>query len=196
MTSLALIDVDEQASKQKGRLFDFNFWKERVQKRYKRNLKKGYLAEHAMAVYLVELANVKNLDKLIRWCSKRGLVVYFKRHENGTYNECYKSITIAANASPIKQVVYILHECGHHLIHQHPGDPNRFLMGYDQTDPCITRTFQHRLACLEEEMEAWQRGRNLAKKLKLRINDDVLELIRINCLKSYAKWAVNKKCRK
>ena len=69
-------------------------------------------------------------------------------------------------------------------------------MGYDQTDPCITRTFQHRLACLEEEMEAWQRGRNLAKKLKLRINDDVLELIRINCLKSYAKWAVNKKCRK
>jgi len=42
-------------------------------------------------------------------------------------------------------------------------------------------------------MEAWQRGRNLAKKLRLRIDDDALEYIRINCLKSYVKWAVSKK---
>jgi len=188
-----LTSVAEQAAKQKGRLFDLNFWKERVQKRYKSNIKKGYTPDYAMAVYLVELANVKNLDKLVKWCTKRGLTVYFKRHENGTYDECFKSIMIAANASPIKQVVYLLHECGHHLIHQHPGEPNRFLMGYDQTDPHITCTFQHRLACLEEEMEAWQRGRNLAKKLKLRIDEDVLELMRINCLKSYIKWTVRKK---
>jgi len=46
---------------------------------------------------------------------------------------------------------------------------------------------------LEEEMEAWQRGRNLAKKLKLRIDEDVLDLIRTNCLKSYVKWSVRQK---
>ncbi|NBP04207.1 MAG: hypothetical protein EBU90_29780 [Proteobacteria bacterium] len=193
MTSPNLTCASEQASRQRGRLFDLSFWRERVEKRRKRAIERGMSEAFAMQQYLGEMACVRDLDRLIKWCTKRGLTVYFKKHENGTYDEYYKSIMIAANASPAKQVVYLLHECGHHLIHQHPGEPNRFAMGYDQTDPRITHTFQHRLACLEEEMEAWQRGRNLAKKLKLRIDDDALEYIRINCLKSYVKWAVSKK---
>ena len=66
-------------------------------------------------------------------------------------------------------------------------------MGYGQTDAAITRTFQHRLACLEEEIEAWHRGRNLAKKLKLRIDEDIIDFIRVDCLKSYIKWTVKMK---
>lgn len=182
----------EQAAKQKGRLFDFDFWKERVEKRRKSAIARGMPEEYAVKQYLGEMICVRNLQKLVNWCTKRGLVVYFKRHENGTYDERFKSIMIAANASPAKQVIYLLHECGHHLIYQHPGEPNRFFMGYAQTDPQITRTFQHKLACLEEEMEAWQRGRNLAKKLKLRIDEFALEAIRINCIKSYIKWSIKK----
>lgn len=183
----------EQKSCQKGRKFDINFWKARVENRMARSVAKGVLEFVAMKQYLVDMSCVRDISKLIGWCDRRALTVYFKRHENGTYDSNFKSIMISANASPAKQVIYLLHECGHHLIQQHPGSHNRFDMGYNQTDPAITSKFPSRLACLEEEIEAWQRGRNLAKKLKLRIDDRTLDDVRINCLKSYVKWTINKK---
>ena len=63
-----------------------------------------------------DLVSAKNLSLLVKWCEKRGLTVLFAKHENGTYDECTKTITIAANALPEKQVFYLIHECGHHLI--------------------------------------------------------------------------------
>lgn len=193
MTSTSLVADEEKTSHQKGRKFDLTFWTARVAKQHARLIKKGVSAEFAMKQYLFTMSHVRALNKIICWCDKRGLTVYFRRHENGSYSEAYKSITIAANALPAKQVAYLLHECGHHLISQHASEPNRFLMGYGQTDAAITRTFQHRLACLEEEIEAWHRGRNLAKKLKLRIDEDIIDFIRVDCLKSYIKWTVKMK---
>ena len=193
MTSTSLAADEEKASQQKGRQFDLTFWTARVAKQHARLIKKGDSAEFAMKQYLFTMSHVRALNKIIGWCDKRGLTVYFRRHENGSYSEAYKTITIAANALPAKQVAYLLHECGHHLISQHASEPNRFLMGYGQTDSAITRTFQHRLACLEEEIEAWHRGMNLAKKLKLRFDDDIIDFIRVDCLKSYIKWTVKMK---
>jgi hypothetical protein len=193
MTSTSLAADEEKASQQKGRQFDLTFWTARVAKQHARLIKKGVSAEFAMKQYLFTMSHVRALNKIIGWCDKRGLTVYFRRHENGSYSEAYKTITIAANALPAKQVAYLLHECGHHLISQHASEPNRFLMGYGQTDSAITRTFQHRLACLEEEIEAWHRGMNLAKKLKLRFDDDIIDFIRVDCLKSYIKWTVKMK---
>lgn len=177
----------------RGREFDLNKWRYRADARRARLVKKGYSEELALAQMSYELTVIRSLATLIDWCEKRGLTVLFGKHENGTYDEYYKTIVIAANAHPEKQVFYLLHECGHHLVFSHPGNPNRFEMGYPQTDKEVTRKFQHRLACLEEEMEAWQRGRNLAKKLKLKFNEDNLESLRIHCLGSYVRWACKKK---
>jgi len=177
----------------RGRLFDHDAWRYRADRRRQRLIDRGCSEDFALLEMSRDLVSAKNLSLLVKWCEKRGLTVLFAKHENGTYDECTKTITIAANALPEKQVFYLIHECGHHLINAHPGLPNRFEMGYEQTEKKITRTFQHRLACLEEEMEAWQRGRNLARKLKLKLNEENLEKLRLHCLHSYVKWASRKK---
>lgn len=176
-----------------GRPFDLDVWRYRVDRRRARLVERGYTEGYALERMSRELNAVKNLSTLVEWCGRRGLQVIFAKHENGTYDECACTITIAANASIEKQVFYLIHECGHHLISQHPGDPNRFLAGYNQIDSHVVRTFQHRLACLEEEMEAWQRGRNLAKKLNLKLDEEALEKLRVHCLRTYVNWASKKK---
>lgn len=168
------------------------FWRERAHNRRARLIERGYTSAYANEQLQKDHAAARNLAKLVDWCGKRGLEVLFTRHENGTYDEIDKIILIAANALPEKQVFYLIHECGHHLIHQHPGNPNRFELGYDQTDPEILRRFDHRLACLEEEIEAWQRGRNLARKLRLKLDEEALNQLRVHCLHSYTKWACKK----
>lgn len=168
------------------------FWKERALKRRARLVARGYTSAYASEQLLKDQTSTRNLAKLVDWCYKRGLEVLFTKHENGTYDEVEKLIIIAANALPEKQVFYLIHECGHHLIHQHPGNPNRFELGYNETDPVAMKKFNHRLACLEEEMEAWQRGRNLAKKLRLKLDEEGLNKLRVHCLQSYIRWA-NKK---
>lgn len=177
----------------KGREFVLDEWRHRADRRRASLVRRGYSELYAFQKLSYDLQVIRSLNTLIEWCQKRGLTVLFGKHENGTYDECYRTIVIAANALPEKQVFYLLHECGHHLVFSHPGNPNRFEMGYPQTDKSVTRTFQHRLACLEEEMEAWQRGRSLAKKLKLKFNEVNLEKLRIHCLTTYVKWACKKK---
>lgn len=177
----------------KGSEFDLDKWRYRADRRRARSQERGYSELAALRQLAYDLKVIRSLSILIDWCQKRGLAVLFGKHENGTYNEHYKTIVIAANALPEKQIFYLLHECGHHLVFSHPGDPNRFEMGYSKSDKSVTRTFQHRLACLEEELESWQRGRSLAKKLKLKFNEGNLEKLRIHCLASYVKWSCKKK---
>ena len=54
---------------------------------------------------------MKDLSVLVDWCQRRGLQVIFAKHENGTYDECEGTITIAANASIEKQVFYLFKDC-------------------------------------------------------------------------------------
>ena len=86
-------------------------------------------------------------------------------------------------------MIVLLHECGHHLIGVN-DDHDRFGMGYPQSDPEITKTFHHRVSCLEEEMEAWHRGWKLAKRLNLTVDRDVFDAMRLKCIRSYIKWTV------
>lgn len=176
-----------------GRPFDLDVWRYRADRRRARLVQRGYSEDYALERLSRELRAVKDLSVLVDWCHRRGLQVIFAKHENGTYVELEGMITIAANASIEKQVFYLLHECGHHLISQHPGEPNRFVNGYNQMDSRVIRTFNHRLACLEEEIEAWQRGRNLARKLNLNLNEEILEKLRVHCLRTYVLWASKKK---
>jgi len=116
-------------------------------------------------------------------------LVQFGKKPGGIYNAVEKSITIAGRTAPEKQLYMLLHECGHHLIGFDKCD-ERFGMGYPYVnDPQINATFQHRIACLEEEIEAWHRGWRLAKRLQLDLKRDQFDKVKLECLRTYIKWA-------
>ena len=85
--------------------------------------------------------------------------------------------------------MYLLHECGHHLIGMKEHH-ERFGQGYPLgNDPAVAKTKAHKVACLEEEFEAWHRGWKLARRLGLAITRSDFDELRIECLKSYIDWA-------
>lgn len=169
--------------------FDVSVWRQRAWDRFKRAARsKRRPAIGAEEQWVRDASYIEKLAVVVDWCEARLLAVVFGRRPSGVYDPNAKEIRLACRASPEKQLYYLLHECGHHLIGMKEHH-ERFGMGYPQTDPEITRTFTHKLACLEEEFEAWHRGRKLARRLGLGIDEDEFDKLRRQCLKTYLSWA-------
>jgi hypothetical protein len=57
-------------------------------------------------------------------------------------------------------------------------------------------TVTYKIAKVQEEIEAWEVGKRLAKSLGLKINETKYEKIRAQCLSSYMNWAGKPRKRK
>jgi hypothetical protein len=174
--------------------FDSQLWKERAWARHTRVVsslrarEKDKLAE-AERKWFSDVLSISDLEKLVGWCGERCIDVEFVKKSLGIYIHGEKEIKISSRLKPLNQVAVLLHECGHHLVGLDDRH-DRFGMGYPQTDPEVTRTFHHRLACLEEELEAWHRGWKLSQRLELNIPREEFDRVRLDCVRSYIKWSL------
>jgi hypothetical protein len=139
-----------------------------------------------------DISAINGLKSVIEWCENRRIEVYFtNRRAAGVYEIDRKSIYINSRQSLEKQLFVLLHECGHLLIDDRSEKTVfRFRHGYYVEDKEVKRKFIHRCAIVEEEFEAWHRGRKLATKLGININDEHFSAFKSRLLKSYMKWAL------
>jgi len=173
------------------REFDPQLWRDRAWKRFGRAVAAGSSKRVVEPQWATDVVAIGILEQLVGWCKGKGLKVVFGQKRNGLYDPESKTITVAIGAAPAKQVVYLLHECGHFLIGMKEHH-ERFGMGYPQTDAEVVKTFLHRVACLEEELEAWHRGWKLAGRLGIVINRAHFDSIKLECIRSYMKWALRR----
>jgi len=135
---------------------------------------------------------INGLKTIIEWCESRRIIVKFtNRRSAGSYHNDNKIIYINSTQKLEKQLFVLLHECGHLLI----DDPSettvfRFRHGYYEKNPKLRRKFIHRCAIVEEELEAWHRGRKLASKLGIIIDEYSYDTLKGNFVKTYMKWAL------
>jgi hypothetical protein len=167
--------------------FDAAVWRERS---WARAVDRAQGSQPDNVKWAEDVLGISSLQLLVDWCTSRGVAVDFTRRTNGLYDAVTKTISINSRAEPMKQAIYLSHEIGHHLV----GSNNaRFEKGYaSAADPGVNRKFEHKLACLEEEVEAWNRARRLLDRLEAPIPIAKFEAVRIECLKSYVKWAARK----
>lgn len=172
--------------------FERQLWWDRAWARFKRSVPKGTSNKkkaYAENQWYRDALHIDKISTVIDWCAFKGIKVQFGKKSGGMYNTEDKSITLACRAAPEKQLYMLLHECGHHLIGFVEKD-ERFGMGYPYIqDPKVNTTFQHRLACLEEEIEAWNRGWRLSKRLRINLDRKYFDVVRLSCIRSYIKWA-------
>lgn len=173
------------------RAFDANLWRARCWARFERAVRQGGSQATFERQWFLEVQAIDDMANLIEWCAARGIDVLFGKKQNGTYDWACKRIIIACHARPQRQLAYLLHECGHHLIGMKEHH-ERFGMGYPQTDPELRRTFLHKVSCLEEELEAWHRGWKLSRRLKLSLDRATFDAVRLECIKSYIKWSLQR----
>ena len=103
-----------------------------------------------------------------------------------------KEINICSRKGIEKKLYGLLHECGHALIRENwtkfqKEFPAHAACGYDRRK---NRTDGYRVSLVEEEYEAWKRGKRLAKRLGIQIDEERFEKHKTKCLMSYMHWAV------
>lgn len=168
--------------------FAADVWRTRAAERLRR-APRARRAE-AQRRYKRDLKFTSALGVIIEWCNRQGYSVQFaKVTGGGEIDSENKSLKISSGRSAERQFYIITHECGHILIGDRSKD-ERFGMGYNTDDPNEKKTLHHRLDVIDEEFEAWERGRKLAGRLGIRIDKKRFHKFRAQYLKTYLKWAL------
>lgn len=126
----------------------------------------------------------ESLDELEMWAMERGYYVSYAAGGDNCICRVSKLIEINSSCSIDKRVVYLLHECGHALIFEN-GSVSQFKdkRNYNKN------TVSHKVFVVMEEIEAWKRGRSLARRLRIPIDDVEWEKSMVKALKKYINWA-------
>jgi len=167
--------------------FDPEVWRDRASKRYygAHDSKK----DTAAATYVCSLAAIDGLTLLIDWCQSKSLCIKFTNRYGGYFDPNKKEVQVNARLAPEMQLIVLLHECGHFLVDVH-RPKHRINRGYDALDALAGKTTESRVDIVDEELEAWRRGLSLAKRLKIKLNEEKYNQVRSKCVKTYMKWAV------
>lgn len=133
---------------------------------------------------MVALNYKEDLEKLIIWSSEKGYIVDISADGDNSVDRESKIISISSKRDLEYQVCVLLHECGHIQIFDNEG-----ALSMDKARVKWSSTSRrYKTSILIEEVEAWRRGINLCKKLKLSINIDIIKLNMVNAILKYAKW--------
>tara|TARA_B100000131_G_scaffold274990_1_gene277292 strand:- start:903 stop:1316 length:414 start_codon:yes stop_codon:yes gene_type:complete len=128
-----------------------------------------------------------DIAKLIDWADQKGYVVLLDRY--GDDSICYESriISIKSTRKEEIQLHTLLHECGHLLVHKN-GSVHEFDLVKDiyRESSQIVKTYN-----VIEEIEAWKRGRTLANKLDIEINEEKWQREVSRAITKYMKWALS-----
>lgn len=132
------------------------------------------------------------IKKLEKYCEKKGWTVEYKKKPHSDFAEWEaKKITLQITRRPDTLFYVFLHEIGHMLLIKNKQIYNA---KYGAIFNEFSRTSQtHKIAIVEEELEAWREGFNLAKKLELTVEQRKFERLRAKYVMTYMAWAAKKK---
>jgi len=176
--------------------FILKVWRDQAKKRNKILFKKrvsgdkGSSSQSTDKVLKRELSYIEKIKHVVAWCESKNIEVIFSK-EGSYYSETQK-IHINQRLKPETQLYVLLHECGHHLI-GYKERHERYGMGYTVEDASIKRSLIHRIDVLDEELEAWHRGRKLAGRLCISIDKKQFDRVRAKMVKTYVRWTISTK---
>ena len=115
----------------------------------------------------------KPFNKIKQWIESRGYTLRFGSHDYVDYDK--KEVVIFNNLHNTKHLIYsVLHECGHVSIGNHKLYEKNYksIVRADSIDARHYRSNLYKYKKIKEEIDAWEEGYKIAKKLHIRINKD------------------------
>lgn len=138
----------------------------------------------------------KSLDILEIWLEKRYWKLVFDTCGYSFMDKDEKIISVNARQKKEIQLYDLIHEIGHLLIHGSKRDykhyhPVQFLADKNHKNKNLARSKRYKLDVVEEELKAWARGKKLAERLGVFIDQEIF--IKNRCAKvfTYVDWAAN-----
>ena len=126
--------------------------------------------------------------KIADWAVRKGLNVKLSNEQSYSWG---RDINLK-NAKSMQVMLHeFLHECGHYLIGR--DTTGRFDMGYPVAGTRKARKqARHRVAVLDEELEAWARGEKLARRLGIKIDKKRYDLMKAHHVATYCRFVLNR----
>jgi len=105
-----------------------------------------------------------------------------------------KYITISKRQGQEKQLYSLLHECGHLLIQNNDEKyersyPTQARMNQFQAHRGIEKSKDYKVDVVREEIEAWDRGKKLANRLGIFVDEKNFRKVSSQCIYTYIEWA-------
>jgi len=132
------------------------------------------------------------ISKLIDWTDKKRWDVEFDYCLRDEMSPSDRLITINTRQGIEKQLYSFLHECGHVILHNNEKlyekkYPSSTKMACFNKNIRLERSPKYKVDVLIEEIDAWRKGKELANRLEIYIDEDKYYSLRAECLYSYIK---------
>ena len=134
------------------------------------------------------------ITRLVEWLDNKGWSITFGYCETDAIYPSDKLVTISTRQGLEKRLYSLLHECGHILIqvneegyiNQYPATAK---MNCYASHKQLERSPKYKVDVISEEIEAWKRGKSLAKRLDIHTDEESYNNLMSKCVYSYIVWA-------
>ncbi len=123
--------------------------------------------------------------------SKYGFgVILCKDVPGGVCDFTSRNIYVSSRLGIEKRLYVLMHEVGHVLIRWNWDKFEKEFSSHagHYMDGRRSRSRDFKVSTLEEEFEAWKRGKRVAKRLGVVIDDEKFSKFKSSCLMSYINW--------
>jgi len=132
------------------------------------------------------------IEELIDWTHKKGYSIEFSYCVQDEFRPSDKMITISLRQGPEKQLYSLLHECGHLILQNNENlysakYPSSAKMAYCNSNKRLERSSKYKVDVMAEEIDAWRKGKDLAKRLDIYIEEEEYYAVSTKCLYTYIK---------
>lgn len=117
------------------------------------------------------------INKLVEWAQSKNWTVHFSSTANDKMSPWDREIEINTRYSEEIQLYGLLHECGHVIIQKNKNYSKKYTYA-SKVDKMPSKNSQllsskkYQVDLIAEEIEAWRKGKELAKRLNLKINEE------------------------
>lgn len=143
-----------------------------------------------MIVFMASLINwLEQKEKLVSYAQEQGYSVAFKnlKGKSSWISVNHKKIVIHKSSTVELQVYDMIHELGHSVQQKNSKTYQRAFASTYSDFSKQSQTFKIKI--LEEEIDAWNKGLKLSKRLGVEINKRNFEIRKASRIATYASWS-------
>ena len=129
------------------------------------------------------------IESVVEWAEKKGVSVEFDYCVQDEYRSADNLITVNTRQGIENQLYSLLHECGHLALDKNEKlYSKRFPTSMKlaiKSNKALERSKKYKVDVMAEEIDAWRKGREIANRLDVYVNDEKYYNIQTECLYSY-----------
>ena len=129
----------------------------------------------------------KNIAKIKKWIESEGYTLKVSNTDEVDYDK--NQVTLCNSKNKTNMIYSLLHECGHIVTANKKSYGKKYrILNKANIDNRHTKGKLYVYKQLQEEVEAWERGYKLSKKLGILIDKDSYDKYAAKCFNTYIKY--------